>query len=287
MGTENQSAFQSEILSLISVSTGWLPRLEERPYYDLSSALRVMMRMSEEGLADGCEFGLLPEWDSENAPLTPCMAPTSCEKHSLEEILAAINQAGLKVLTVHANRDVGSYLCHTEQRKQAKGVRLVEEALKFCRSLKCNICVFHFWDPWRKTFDAANLYNVYQSVKKSYPDIHLSIENIPTIMKGKSPFSIMDNYDWWTLDLKWASMFGEFEQFLEQSERLDNIHIQGEYQNSGLVSSSGKLDYDAALETLLNGGYSGPFTVELEGMATHADISICLRSLKDAISRNL
>jgi len=271
-------------VGLIALSTGWLPRLEDKPYYKLSSVLSIMDKFSREHLVDGFEFGLLPEWNSENPPLTPAQAPSTCEKHSSEEILELLKKKGFSVLTVHASRDVGSYLCAEEKTKLAKGIRLVDESLRFCQDLGSKVCVFHFWNPWKKNFDLAGLQKVYEERRKRFSNIEFSVENIPTMIEGKTPFQLMQGFEWRTLDLKWASMYNEFDLFAEAVEKVDNVHVQGKCQDGSFVPTVGSLDYEKALERIVSVGYSGVFTLELEGKASYDDIAKYVKKLRKLVS---
>ncbi len=270
-------------LALISLSTGWLPRLENRPYYELSSVLTVMDKFWRKGLVDGFEFGLLPEWDSENSPLTPCDAPSTCEKHSYQEILQILEKRDFKLLTVHASRDVGCYLCSDEQMKRSKGVKLVDDSLRFCHSSRSKICTFHFWNPWGTSIDREFLREVYGQAEKRFPGLEISVENIPTVIKDETPFNLMRDFDYTSLDLKWASMYDEFDKFLGAIEKVDNLHIQGKYHAGNLVCTAGNLDFDAALREIVDSGFSGVFTVELEGRASYLEMKAYIRKLRKVI----
>ncbi|MBS7632203.1 hypothetical protein KEJ15_01075 [Candidatus Bathyarchaeota archaeon] len=267
-------------MGLVSLSTGWLPRLEDRSYYELSAVLKVMRKFSQERSVDGFEFGLLPEWDCENPPLTPTQAPLGCEKHGLDEILNKLLKEEFRILSVHASRDVGCYLCSEEGQKYAKGLRLLEDSLKFCRSLKVNLCVVHFWDPWKKSFDVARLRRVYEEFQNEFPDVALSVENIPTVIEGNTPFSLIHGFKHVTLDLKWASMFNEFDLFLDRLGVVDNVHIQGKSQSGLFYPTVGNLDYKRALLQLAGKGYSRVLTVELEGKSTFQEIRSYAEELK-------
>jgi sugar phosphate isomerase/epimerase len=230
---------------------------------------------------DGFEFVLLPEWDSENPPLTPSDAPQECEKHSVEELVQALQIRNFPVLSVHANRDVGNYLCSEDAEKVRKGIRLVQECLDFARRVNSRVCVFHFWDTCKELFDLNSLVNLYEKFRNAYPAFELSIENVPTRYVGKTPFQIMRDFKHKTLDLKWASLYNEFDSFVKIIEQVDNVHIQGKYQDGRLVSNVGKLDYEQALKKIKEAGYSGVFTVELEERVGYNALQDYIDRLKD------
>jgi sugar phosphate isomerase/epimerase len=268
-------------MNKVSLSTGWLPRLCERPFYELSSVIDTMKRFSKESHVDGFEFALLPEWDPENPPLTPTAAPSDCEKHTLWEVLDILTGQDLSILSVHANRDVGSYLCSGNPEKVAKGIRVINESLRFTQSIQSRICVFHFWDPWKKQVDLPFLKSVCDKYQMKYPKIEISIENIPTLSKQMSPYQLMQSFRYKTLDLKWASSAGEFDRFINIIGQVDNVHIQGRYQNGILAPMTGTLDYAIALRKIRETNFEGIFTLELEGKADYDAMLRCVNNVRD------
>ena len=56
--------------NLISVSSAPIAGLSNKEYYDLLGTIEVMKNVLKEGIVDGFELQLEPEWDAENAPLT-------------------------------------------------------------------------------------------------------------------------------------------------------------------------------------------------------------------------
>lgn len=267
-------------MGLVSVSTGFLPRLEGHRFYELSSVLRMMKRFREDSHVDGFELGLLPEWDSEGPPLTPTSAPADCEKHTAKEICDAVEREGFEILTVHANRDVGTYLCSDTPSMVAKGERLAEEALEATQRLGADVCVFHIWPSWKESFDVNRLLNLYARLMDKHAGIEVSVENVPTVSKTWTPFSLAEKFGHVTLDLKWASMYYEFERFVDVMERVDNIHVQGKSLNDVFVPSVGTLDYDYAFRRIRRAGYDGLFTVELEGTASYENVLTYVARLK-------
>lgn len=264
----------------VSISTTSLPRLESSNFYELSSTIKMMNRFLKESKVDGFEFVLLPEWDSENPPLTPTSAPSECEKHSVKEIIETLQTRNFPILSVHANRDIGNYLCSEDAEKVRKGIRLIQESLDFTQKVNSKICVFHFWDTWKETFDLRSLQNLYQRFQGMHPEIEISIENIPTKYKNKTPFQITQFFRYKTVDLKWASLFNEFDLFVEIIQQVDNVHIQGKCQDGSVVPSLGSLNYEQALRRIKETGYSGVFTIELEGKANYNDVLKYVEKLK-------
>ncbi len=258
-------------MNKVSISTGCLPKLEGHQFYELESVLRMMKRLLKESRIDGFEFVLLPEWNGENSPLTPSSAPPDCEKHVANDVVRTLKAQNLPILSVHANRDIGSYLCSDDEDEASNGIRLIDESLNFTKAVGSKICVFHFWDTWKLSFNLLGLEAIYRKFQTTYPTIEMSVENVPTRYMGKTPFQIMQGFKHRTLDLKWASMFNEFNSFTEHLISVDNVHVQGKLQAGRLVSTVGGLDFENALATIKRKGYSGSFTIELEGATSYKD----------------
>jgi len=271
-------------MSKIAISTGSLPRLEGKQFYELDSVVRMMRRFLKESKVDGFEFVLLPEWDSENAPLTPTSAPFECEKHTVDEVFEALQGHDFPILSVHANRDIGNYLCSLDETLKNKGVRLIDECINFTRKVGSRICVFHFWDAWKESLDLQYLKSVYDRFQAAYSDVEVSVENIPTKHLGGSPFHVMRCFRYKTLDLKWASMYNEFDAFANVLGEVDNVHIQGRLEAGQIVPTTGNLDVRHALTRIRVSGYSGLFAVELEGKPACGAVLAYLEKLKKLVS---
>ncbi|NWG10752.1 hypothetical protein HXY33_03240 [Candidatus Bathyarchaeota archaeon] len=268
-------------MASVSISTGCLARLENHQFYELSSIMNMMEKLLEESEVDGFEFVLLPEWDAENQPITPTSAPFECEKHSLKELVEILQPQVFPFLSVHANRDIGGYLCSEKTELVKKGVRLTKECLEFTKAVQSRICVFHFWDTWKEKLELSNLQNQYRKLQEDNPKIEISVENIPT--KYKTPFQLIQGFKHRTLDLKWASLFNEFDLFAKELAYINNIHIQGKYQEGRLAPTVGNLNYEKALKLLIETGYSGIFTIELEGTASYRDIVEYIKQVKKLV----
>lgn len=271
-------------MNKVSISTGCLPRLEGRQFYELESVLRMMRRLSKESRVDGFEFVLLPEWDREGPPVTPTSAPPDCEKHATDGLARTLKTQGFPIVSVHANRDIGSYLCSDDVGEASRGVKVADECLSFAKTVGSEICVFHFWDTWKLTFDLAGLEAICRKLQTTHPEVELSVENVSTRYMRRTPFQIMHGFKHKTLDLKWASLYDEFKAFTEHSTDIDNVHVQGKLQARKLVPTAGHLDFENALATLKRKGYRGPFTIELEGATVYKDVLNYVGRLKNHVS---
>ncbi len=96
------------------------------------------------------------------------------------------------------------------------------------------------------------------------------------LAKGVTPFRMTRNFKHITPDLKWASMSNESDKFTERLEFIDNVHLQGKYETGFLVPTVGRLDYKHAFKTVNAAGYSGTYTIELEGNANYENMFICV-----------
>ena len=166
----------------ISVSSAPIAKLGNKRYYDLLGTLEVMKKVYRESIVDGFELQLQPEWDSENPPLTDTQFAdwTKTPKFNIAEILTVLEKQELPILSVHANRDIGSYLCSSRERDYEKGKRLIHDALFLADNLGAKICVFHLWDTWKTRSDIHKLKKDLLNMAAQFAEIKASAENIPT-----------------------------------------------------------------------------------------------------------
>ena len=254
--------------NLISVSSAPIAGFGNKHYYDLLGTIDVMKRVFREGVVDGFELQLEPEWDRENAPLTDADWAdwTETPKFTVEEIVKLVKSEGLSILSVHASRDVGSYLCSQKKRDREKGKRVIHDSLSVAENLGAEVCVFHLWDTWKSIFDLKNVEGMFQSMARQFPKVKASVENIPTHLEDHSPFLLVKSLEHVTLDLRWASMYRELDAFESIVENIVNVHLRGSLRESKWVLERSNFDFYEALEKIRKTwGYSGLLTVEPEG----------------------
>jgi sugar phosphate isomerase/epimerase len=254
--------------NLISVSSAPIAGLGDKEYYDLLGTIEVMKRVLNEGVVDGFELQLEPEWDSENAPLTDADWAdwTKTPKFTTQEIVDLIKREGLPILSVHASRDVGAYLCSENKPDREKGKRVIHEALSVAEKLGVEVCVFHLWDTWKRSFDLHNVTNIYLKTLKRFPKVKASVENVPTHLDGYSPFRLVKSFKYVTLDLRWASMYNELDAFKSIVGNIANVHLRGSLGNNGWVLERSGLNFSDSLNKIRNDWkYPGILTVEPEG----------------------
>ena len=219
-------------------------------------------------MVDGFELQLEPEWDCENAPLTDADWAdwTKTPKFTFEEVVELIKSEGLPILSVHASRDVGSYLCSEKERDWEKGKRVIYGALSVAEGLGAEVCVFHLWDTWKSSFDLRNVENIFLKTAEQFPKVKASVENIPTHLEGYSPFMLVGSANYVTLDLRWATMYKELDAFESIINGIVNVHLRGSLKESKWVLERSDFDFYEALNKIRKEWkYSGLLTVEPEG----------------------
>jgi hypothetical protein len=254
--------------NLISVSSAPIAGFGDKEYYDLLGTIEVMKEVSREPVVDGFELQLEPEWDCENAPLTDADWAdwTETPKFTVEEIVELIKSEGLPILSVHASRDVGSYLCSEKERDWDKGKRVICGALSVAEGLGAEVCVFHLWDTWKSSFDLRNVENIFLKTAEQFPKVKASVENVPTHLEGCSPFMLVRSFKHVTLDLRWASMYNELDAFESIAGSLVNVHLRGSLKKTKWILEHSSFDFYEALNKIRNDWkYSGLLTVEPEG----------------------
>jgi sugar phosphate isomerase/epimerase len=269
--------------NLISVSSAPIAGFGNKHYYDLLGTIDVMKRVFREGVVDGFELQLEPEWDRENAPLTDADWAhwTETPKFTAEEIVNLVKSEGLPILSVHASRDVGSYLCSEKERDWEKGRRVICDSLSIAESLRAEVCVFHLWDTWKTIFDLKNVEAMFLSIARKFPKVKASVENIPTHLEGHSPFVLVKSLEHVTLDLRWASMYRELDAFESIVDNIVNVHLRGSLRENKWVLERSNFDFYEALEKIRKTwGYSGLLTVEPEGRIDESLFTSFLQAMR-------
>jgi hypothetical protein len=74
----------------------------------------------------------------------------------------------------------------------------------------------------------GRLRDVLDEIAPRYPDVRASVENVPTHLPGRTPFDLANEFQWVTLDLRWAALYDEWERFEALAERIANMHLHGQ-----------------------------------------------------------
>ena len=269
--------------NLISVSSAPIAKLGGKRYYDLLGTLEVMKKVYQESIVDGFELQVQPEWDSENPPLTDTQFAdwTKTPKYTVSEILALLEKQKLPILSVHASRDVGSYLCSNRKRQYEKGKRLTYDTLFLADNLGVKICVFHLWDTWKTKFDVHRLKKDFLKITSQFAQIKASVENIPTHLKNHTPSSLVKLFDCVTLDTKWASLYNELSLFKPMISKVVNVHLRGTLREDRWFLNSPNFGFYEALDLIRDRWkYSGLLTVEPEGKRDMSLFSSFVKAMK-------
>jgi hypothetical protein len=269
--------------NLVSVSSAPIAKLGNRKYYDLSGTIQVMKKVYQESAVDGFELQLEPEWDSENPPLTdPELADwAKTPKYTAEEILATLIKEKTPILSVHASRDIGNYLCSNQKQRLEKGKRLIHETLLLTQELGANVCVFHLWNTWATEFDIDKLKKTLSDIVVKYPKVKATVENIPTNLKGRTPFFLVKTFDHVTLDLRWAALYNELNTFESISNKIANIHLRGVLEGDKWALDRSSFTFYEALDTIKTKWKSPALlTVEPEGGIRSSSFSNFIKAMK-------
>jgi sugar phosphate isomerase/epimerase len=272
--------------NLISASSAPIAGFGGREYYDLVGTLEVLKRVLRESVVDGFELQLEPEWDCENPPLTDADWAdwTETPKYNAEEIVELIRQARLPVLSVHGNRDVGSYLCSDREKDWAKGKRLMNDSLLITEKLDAKVCVFHLWDTWKTSFDTGRIERIFLNVAEQFPKVKASVENIPTHLEGYTPFDLAKRFQHLTLDLRWAALYNELDKFEPLIRNVVNVHLRGSLERDKWTIKRSSFGFYEVLDKIKNNWkYDGLLTVEPEGKINESmfkDFLEAMRSLR-------
>jgi hypothetical protein len=271
----------------ISVSSAPIARLAGKEYYDLIGTIQVMKTVYERSSVNGFELQLEPEWDSENPPLTDSELAdwTRTPKYTTEQISALLRKSGLPILSVHASRDIGRYLCSDQDQHVEKGKRLIRDSLILAQELGATVSVFHLWDTWSTEFNIDELKRLLSDVAKKHPRVKAAVENIPTQLEGRTPFSLVKTFDYITLDLRWAALYDELENFKSLINKIPNIHLRGNLEGNKWVLTRAPFGFYDALNTIKSKwGSKALLTVEPEGginPSTFANFIKAMKTLQD------
>jgi len=254
--------------NLISASSAPIAGFGDKEYYDLLGTLEVLKRVFIESVVDGFELQLEPEWDRANPPLTDADWAdwTKTPKYTAEQIVELVKKAKLPILSVHASRDVGSYLCSDREQDWEKGKRVMHDSLLIAEKLGAEVCVFHLWDTWKTRFDINRLEKTFLDSAAQFPKVKASVENIPTHLEGCTPFELVERFEHVTLDLRWAALYEELDKFESVIRNVVNVHLHGSLDGDRWTMARSSFGFYEALHKIRNNWkYVGLLTVEPEG----------------------
>ena len=251
----------------VSLSATPATIIVDKPYYDLESTITVIDLLTRQRVVDGVEIQNLAEWRRESPPRDDITgerhtAWKKSPKYTVEEIADLL--CGLPILSIHANRDVGIYLCSGNGYDITTGKTLLCESLELAEKVRSPLCVIHLWDTWKPDFDVSLLKTALEEAESCYT-VKASVENVPTHMKDVTPFDLVREFEWITLDTRWAAMYDELAQFESVRSQIANIHLRGELQKGRWVLNNAPFTFSEALNLFKTWKYRNVLTVEPEG----------------------
>jgi sugar phosphate isomerase/epimerase len=279
-------------MRLLSLSTGSLSHLLGKEYYDFNTIVTLMNTLYSQAVIDGFEFQNIAEWDSVGPPRNEyressrtgarAKAWRSCFKFRIDELANSIRNTGLPILSVHANRDAGICLCAGGEEDIERAKEIINATLSLCNALKSKVAVFHFWDTWTRTIDPGLLSKTLDDYQSRYPDVKASVENIPTSVDGLTPFEIAKQFNYITLDTRWACIYDELDRYYELLPRIVNIHLRGRLVDEHWVFDSSTRTFDEVISLIRDKWrYSGLVTMEPEGGYRGARIDALVKALEE------
>jgi hypothetical protein len=256
---------------LLSISIAPTTPIVGKRYYDLPGTIDLMHRLWQESVVDGFEFQNLAEWDAAGPPRDEAnrrLAAWEDSQHYTTNGLASLLRAtGLPIYSIHANRDVGICLCSGDEKDLIRGRRLMHESLSLAEKVGAPVCVFHLWDTWREAFDPAALHRILGEVATHHPGVKAAVENVPTQLAGATPFDLVQQFDWITLDLQWAAMYDELDRFELVMDRVVNVHLRGRLEGKTWRLDGASFGFYEALRILMREwGFCGLLTMEPNGL---------------------
>lgn len=255
----------------VSISVAPTTEVIRTRYFDLPGTIELMRLLWQEAVVDGFEVQNLAEWDQQEPPRDEEESRLAdwneSQKYTIAEIAALLQETGLPILSVHANRDVGVCLCSDQEDGINRGQRLVHESLSLAEKVGAPVCVFHLWHTWKEAFDQRLLQSVLREIATQYPRVKASVENVPTHLAGFTPFELVRRFEWITLDLQWAALYDELDKFESVKGQIANVHLRGRLEGGEWVLDDAPFSFYEALDTIRREwGYSGPLTMEPSGV---------------------
>lgn len=257
--------------NLLSISIAPTTRVIGKRYYDLPGAIELMHRLWTEAVVDGFEFQNLAEWDAAGPPRDEAKrrlaAWQDSQRYTINELASLLRATGLPIHSIHANRDVGICLCSADKQDMARGRRLIHESLSLAEKAGAPVCVFHLWDTWKEAFDPAGLPRILAETAAHHPGVKAAVENVPTQLAGATPFDLVQQFEWITLDLQWAAMYDELHRFEPVMARVVNVHLRGRLEDRIWRPDGASFGFYEALRIIgQEWGYRGLLTMEPNGL---------------------
>ena len=251
----------------ISLSIAPTNHIMGKRSHDLPATIELMGRLVRDPAIDGFEFQNLADWDA-RAPIRDegerrFASWRASPKYTVRELATIIQETRMPILSVHANRDIGILLCSDQPTDIERGRALVREGLCLADMVGSPVCVFHLWDTRSEVFEPGYLHDVLTEIASHYPRVKAAVENVPTHLPGYTPFDLVKAYEWLTLDLRWAALYGELDRFEALKERIANVHLSGRLEGARWVQDDAPFGFYEAVDMIRNTwGYHHLWTLE-------------------------
>jgi sugar phosphate isomerase/epimerase len=239
-------------------------------------------------IVDGFEVQNLAEWDSRWPPRDESTKGHRREwwetsnKYTIEELSLMLNDSGLPIISIHANRDIGICLCSDDEAEIDNGRTMIHETLQLASNVGAEIAVFHLWDTWKEEFNVGSLVDELGHIASEYPNVKASVENVPTHFAGRTPFDLVRSFDWITVDTHWAAMYKELKRFGDVKSQITNVHLRGSLSDSHWILEGVPYASSEAFSTIIDEWkYEGILTLEPEP----STYKMTLDRLETAVSR--
>ncbi len=270
------------------LSSGSLPVAAGRNFFDYEGIEEGARILNIKDL----ELVMLPEWDVERSPLTPSNADWSeTPKIGPAELALHLKTTPIRVHSLHVNRDLGVMLSSQNPTLQKRASQVLQENLEAARNLYARLLVIHLWHTYDRNVQLEKLTYPVLKTAALYPEIKISIENIPLSDPDLTSFQawqilnqLLPPQHGFTLDLNWASLHQSFPQLLEFLPRIMNVHVHCQLictpQGYQLSPLPGNLDISSALRKITSTGYNGYVTLELKGARGTDDFQRAIALIK-------
>jgi hypothetical protein len=260
------------IKNKLSFSSAPLTRIINSKYYNLDDTIDVMLKLWDFSIIQGFEFQLLAEWNRRHPPKDDDPRYSMINnwndslKYNITEIASQLNDVRVPILSIHGNRDIGILLCSENHEDINNAKHLIIETANLAELVNAEICVFHIWDTKKESLNVYSLKEIVHKISAQFPKIKLTVENIPTSMPNLTPFELIKDFKWITVDLRWCALYDELKKFSKIKQKIINIHVRGELDRNEWKLKNSPFTLEEAFDVVLKQwNYKGVLTFEPEG----------------------
>ncbi len=279
---------------IVVCSTGTMPSALGMRYHEIDAALEA----AEVIPARDLEVVLHPDWrpglpPRSKQPDPPGTSGTLTSGEIVSRLREAMARTGARIRSIHANRDLGTFLGARDSGTRRIAAELLEETIGIAREVGAGIIVLHPWNSWAGAVDLEHIAVPIIEASRSSEAV-LTVENIPLSAPEWSQAEAMvgladllPDAVGFTLDLSWSSMYGNFDELLVLLSRVKNVHVQGRLMTGDdrewLHPRAGNMDLDASIRRLCRLGYDGQWTLELNRPRSPTDFRRGIKHLQTLI----